>query len=317
MVVELRHLRYFVAVAEELNFTRAAERLHMAQPPLSLAIRQLEQELGTALFIRSSRDVKLTPAGRTLLDGARHSLSEVERTLAAARRAAAGELGSLRVGFSWSTRFETLPAVGQAFRARYPDVELLTEEIWNARMPGALRSGAIDVGISLCPEMDAGLSYEPIRHEHAVVLLPADHRLAGEATVALDALAEEEFVLFPRELAPRLHDVFVGLCRTAGFEPMLSSASFHSGWELGFLADVSLVALAPESVAPFLPEKIVALPLAGAAGRLETCMVWHATDAPPAAMTLLDIARAQFGDGALSPRPSPAPATLTDDAVRQ
>src|ERR1700758_4112561 len=110
---ELRHLRYFVAVAEELNFSRAARRLRMAQPPLSAAIRQLEAELGTNLFIRSSREVTLTDAGRVLLDGARRTLAEAERTVVAARRAGAGEIGSLRVGFSWSVRFETLPMLGR------------------------------------------------------------------------------------------------------------------------------------------------------------------------------------------------------------
>src|ERR671937_551105 len=115
-MVELRHLRYFVAVAEELNFSRAAERLHMAQPPLSVAIRQLEQEVGADLLIRSSREVKLTDAGRTFLAGARRTLAELDHSLAEARRAAAGELGGLRVAFSWSARFETLPALGQAFR---------------------------------------------------------------------------------------------------------------------------------------------------------------------------------------------------------
>src|SRR6516225_9771257 len=105
-MLELRHLRYFVAVAEELNFSRAADRLHMAQPPLSAAIRQLEQELGTELLVRTTREVKLTEAGRALLHGARRTLSELDRTIAATRRAAAGELGSLRVAFSWSARFE-------------------------------------------------------------------------------------------------------------------------------------------------------------------------------------------------------------------
>jgi hypothetical protein len=108
-VPELRHLRYFVAVAEELNFSRAARRLRMAQPPLSVAIRQLEQELGAELFLRSSREVTLTEAGRTLLDGARRTLAEAERAMAEARRASAGEVGSLRLAFSWSARFETLP----------------------------------------------------------------------------------------------------------------------------------------------------------------------------------------------------------------
>src|SRR4029453_16109390 len=130
---ELRHLRYFVAVAEERNFSRAARRLRMTQPPLSHAIRQLEPELGTKLFRRSSREVKLTEAGAALLEGAKRTLAEAEGAVAAARRAGAGELGSLRIGFSWSARFETLPKLGQAFRSQRPDVELLTEEIWNSR----------------------------------------------------------------------------------------------------------------------------------------------------------------------------------------
>jgi hypothetical protein len=160
VVVELRHLRYFVAVAEELNFSRAAERLHMAQPPLSVAIRQLEQELGGELFVRTTHEVILTEAGRAVLEGARRTLTEVDHTIAAAKRAAAGELGALRVAFSWSAHFETLPAIGQAIRALHSDVELLTEEIWNARMPQALRSGAVDIAVALCPEIAGDLSYE-------------------------------------------------------------------------------------------------------------------------------------------------------------
>src|SRR6266487_783899 len=113
-MVELRHLRYFVAVAEELNFSRAAERLHMAQPPLSVAIRQLEQEVGTALLTRTTGDVRLTDAGKAFLEGARAAtLAEADRTVAEARRASAGELGRLRIAFSWGARFVTLPALGQ------------------------------------------------------------------------------------------------------------------------------------------------------------------------------------------------------------
>jgi DNA-binding transcriptional LysR family regulator len=125
---ELRHLRYFVAVAEELNFSRAADRLHMAQPPLSVAIRQLEQELGTNLFVRTSRDVTLTEGGAALLDGARRTLAEAEGAVMAARRAAAGEVGSQRIGYNWSARFDTLPVLGRALKRTRPDVELLAEE---------------------------------------------------------------------------------------------------------------------------------------------------------------------------------------------
>jgi DNA-binding transcriptional LysR family regulator len=152
-VAELRHLRYFVAVAEELNFRRAAERLHMAQPPLSVAIRQIERELGTELLLRTTREVQLTEAGREFLEGVRRTLAELERATTDAKRAGAGELGQLRVAYSWSVRFETLPAIGRAFRAAHPDVALITEAMWNARMPPALRSSTIDVAISLCPEV--------------------------------------------------------------------------------------------------------------------------------------------------------------------
>src|SRR5437899_1289425 len=150
-MLELRHLRYFAAVADELNFSRAAERLHMAQPPLSAAIRQLERELGVELFSRTSREVKLTDAGRAFLDGARRTLAEADRAVQDAKRTGAGELGRLRLGFSWSMRFETLPAIGRALRRDHPDVQLLAQEMWNAHMGPAFANGSIDVALSLSP----------------------------------------------------------------------------------------------------------------------------------------------------------------------
>jgi DNA-binding transcriptional LysR family regulator len=293
-VPELRHLRYFVAVAEELNFSRAARRLRMAQPPLSVAIRQLEQELGAQLFVRSSREVTLTEAGRALLDGARRTLAEAELAMSEARRAAAGELGSLRVGFSWSARFETLPALGQALRAEQPDLTLLTEEMWNASMPSALRSGSLDVAVSLCPEIAGELSYEPLRREAVVALLSAHHALAGERPIPLRALADEGFVLFPRELAPRLYDTLVGLCRHAGFEPNVRSESFHSGWELGLLAELPVVAIVPESVGRNLPDGVAAVALSEPPDRLETDLVWRADDSSATVAAFLEVARSVF-----------------------
>jgi DNA-binding transcriptional LysR family regulator len=293
-VPELRHLRYFVAVAEELNFSRAARRLRMAQPPLSVAIRQLEQELGAELFQRSSREVTLTEAGRSLLDGARRTLAEAERAMTDAQRAAAGEVGTLRLAFSWSARFETLPALGKAFRAERPDVAVLTEQMWNARMPAALRRGSIDVAVSLCPEIAGELSYEPIRREGVVALLDSQHPLAGEDALPLEALEEETFVFFPRELAPRLHDTLFGFCRRVGFEPKLRSESFHSGWDLRVLADLSVVAIGPAAVGRDLPEGVSAVPLSNPVDRLETDLVWRADDSSPTVAAFLDVARGVF-----------------------
>jgi DNA-binding transcriptional LysR family regulator len=290
-MVELRHLRYFIAVAEELNFSRAAERLHMAQPPLSAAIRQLERDLGVDLFVRTTREVKLTDAGRAFLQGARRTLADADRASEDAKRAAAGELGHLRLAYSWSTRFETLPALGRAFRASHPDVELLAQEMWNARMPPAFGSGSIDLALSLCPEIAAELELAPIRNERLVALLPEAHPLAREEAIPLSALAEEEFVVFPREIAPRLHDAFMAFYRRAGFEPRVRHESFHTGWDLGVLAEIPAAALAPQSVAGGLPEGIVAVALSEPTDSLETCLVWRGDDSSPAVASFVKVAR--------------------------
>jgi DNA-binding transcriptional LysR family regulator len=294
-MVELRHLRYFIAVAEELNFSRAAERLHMAQPPLSAAIQQLERDLGVDLFTRTTREVTLTDAGRAFLEGARRTLAEADRAAEDAKRAGAGELGSLRLAYSWSTRFETLPALGRVFRAGHPGVELLAQEMWNARMAPALRSGSIDLALSLCPEIAAELELAPIRKERLVVLLPETHPLAGEEAIPLSSLADDEFVLFPRDIAPRLHDVFVAIYRRAGFEPRLRTESFHTGWDLGVLADIPAAAMAPQTVAGELPEGITAVALTEPTDSLETCLVWRTDERSPAVAAFVEVARAAFG----------------------
>jgi DNA-binding transcriptional LysR family regulator len=293
-MVELRHLRYFVAVAEELNFSRAAQRMHMAQPPLSAAIRQLERDLGVDLFVRTTREVKLTEAGRAFLDGARRTLADAERAAEDAKRAAAGELGQLRIAYSWSHRFETLPALGRAFRASHPDVELLAQEMWNARMPAAFASGSIDIALSLCPEIAAELELAPIRTERLVALLPETHRLASEAAIPLSALAGEEFIVFPREIAPRLHDAFMAIYRRAGFEPNVRNESFHTGWDLGVLAEIPAVAIAPRTVTPGLPDRIVAVAISEPTDSLETCLVWRADDSSPTIAAFVAAAQSAF-----------------------
>jgi DNA-binding transcriptional LysR family regulator len=293
-VPELRHLRYFVVVAEELNFSRAATRLHMAQPPLSVAIRQLEDELGTELFQRTTREVRLTEAGEVLLDGARRTLADADRAVAAAKRAGAGDLGQLRVAYSWSARFETLPAMGQALRAHHPDVELLAQEMWNAAMIPALRSGTVDVAIALCPELVPDLADEVIRTEPVVAVLAATHPLASEKAIPLSSFAQETFVFFTRELAPRLHDVLIGLCRRAGFEPKVGSGSFHTGWDLGTLSQADVVAVAPRSVTSGLTEGVAAVPLSEPTDLLDTRLLWRDDDPSPAVQVLRSVALSAF-----------------------
>ena len=284
---ELRPLRYFPAVAEELNFSRAARRLHMAQPPLSVAIRNLEDELGLTLLERSTREVRLTEAGGVFLEGAKRAVAEAD-AVAAAKRAASGEAGSLRVAYNWSARFETLPAIGQAFRAERPDVELLTEEMRPNQMLTALRGGAIDLAVALFPDVVADLSYRTIRRESVVAVLSERHPRAREDAIDLAALADE-FLLFPRDIAPRLHDFYAGLCRRAGFEPKQGRDSPRTRWTLGTW-DAATTALLPASVALDLPDGVVAVTITSPADQLETQLVWRTEDRNAALLAFVDVA---------------------------
>ena len=185
--IELRQLRYFVAGAEEGHVGRAAKRLHMAQPPLSRQIHQLESELGVQLFRRDRRGVELTDAGSALLPLARSTLAEVERAVSIVQRVSSGQPTPLRIGYGWSAGFEVLPMLGQVLRERYPDVGFLAQEMWNAQLGNALLAGEIDVAVTRNPDLLPSLGYETIRDETLVAIVPRDHALAGE-----------RLLLFPR-----------------------------------------------------------------------------------------------------------------------
>jgi DNA-binding transcriptional LysR family regulator len=291
-MVEHRHLRYFIAVAEELNFTRAADRLHMAQPPLSAAIRQLERNLGAQLLSRTTRPVALTDAGKAFLLGARRVLESLDLALDAARRAAVGQLGTLRVAFGAAARFETLPAIGRAFRRSHPEVTVVTEEMWNAQMGPALRTGLVDVAVALCPELSADLACEVVRRERLVALVPRTHPLAACGVgIALGALAADPFVLPPRGAAPRLHDTLIELCRRSGFQPAARAGGWQSAWELDALPELGLVSLGPESLSRGAPSNVVALPLVDTDERLETAIVTRAGETSPLVEAFAEAAR--------------------------
>ena len=297
--MELRHLRYFVAVAEELNFSRAAHRLHMAQPPLSVAIRQLEQEVGTPLFSRTSREVKLTEAGEAMLDGARRTLAEADAAVAATQRVAAGELGILRLGYNWSAGFETLPTLGQAFKRERHDVELVAEEMRPNRITSSLRSGAIDAALALYPEVVGEFSYRSVRREPVVVVVSSRHPLAREESIPLNALREDS-LLFPREVAPRLHDFYADLCRKAGFEPKESDDSARSRWLLGTW-DAETAALFPQSVSSSLPDDAVAVPISAPADNVETQLVWRSDNSSAALSAFAEFATRVFAGAGSGP----------------
>lgn len=247
--IETRLLRQFVAVAEELNFHRAAERLHMAQPPLSQAIRRLEEALGLVLFERSNRSVALTPAGIAFLATARRVLAQLDDGIREAQRVAAGQAGRLAVTFV-GTAHDLLPAALRRFRRDFPDVELSLREATTAEQVAALTAGEADIGLMRQPGiMVAQLGHECLLREPILAALPDDHPLAERETVPLAALAREDFIGTPRQLGIGFHDQIIGLCRLAGFSPRIVQEARQMQTIASLVASGLGVALIPASLA--------------------------------------------------------------------
>lgn len=225
--MELRHLRYFIAVAEEGHVTRAAERLGMQQPPLSQQICGLEQELGVQLFRRKPRGVELTDAGRALLSDARAILAHIEHAFASTRRTARGEQGRIAIGFTSSAPFHPfVPRVIRAFREAFPLVSLTLEESGTTEMIGDLREERVDAAFIRTPVSDpAGLVVDRLLEEAMVVALPSQHRLAQSGRsgtgVNLQRLSGETFIVYRRHTGPGLYDAIIAACHAAGFSPLV------------------------------------------------------------------------------------------------
>jgi DNA-binding transcriptional LysR family regulator len=219
-MIELRQFRQFIAVAEELSFRRAADRLHMAQPPLTVTIKQIEEELGTLLIERTNRIARLTPAGRVFLEECKRTVVQAERAIVAARRAGAGLNGALRVTFVASAAREILPAILRAFRAQYPDVELMLTEAMTAQQVTKIQTDDADVGFVIPPLRDAdGLSVEVLAKNQMVAALPENHPLAQLQSITLSDLASEDWIIFPARQGPGLHERVLTACAQAGFVP--------------------------------------------------------------------------------------------------
>jgi len=216
--MDLRRLRYFVAVAEELHFGRAAERVGIAQPPLTQQMQKLEQELGCRLLVRGRRTV-LTEAGSTLLAEARRLLDQAEQAAESTRRAARGEQGRLVVGAPPSVMLSALPAVIRKYRQRYPGVQFRLRELSTSAIESALRSGEIDVGFLRETRPEPPLASQVVFEEPVVAVLPAAHPLAARASLALSSLRSEPFLFFPRRLGPTFYDKLISFCSAAGFVP--------------------------------------------------------------------------------------------------
>jgi DNA-binding transcriptional LysR family regulator len=291
--MELRHLRYFVAVAEELNFTRAAERLGISQPPLSLQIRQLEKELGTPLFYRRTRSVELTDAGKVLLEEARIILSQVETAKSGVRRRARGETGRLVVGSAGATYFHPLiPAIIREYGMRYPDIVIAPHASNTSLLVARLRTGQVDIALIRPPIDDAkGLTIEPLVDEDTVAILPNGHRLSGLTSVPLAALAKEIFVLYPRALNPGNYDSIIAACRRAGFNPTLGQEAPQIVSVIPLVAAGLGVSVVPRSTARILSDEVCYLPIEGDVPRAEICLGYCRLGSSRAVQNFVAVAR--------------------------
>ena len=299
--MELRHLRYFVAVAEELHFGHAAARLHISQPPLSHQIRELERELGVALFQRTRHSVYLTEVGRLFLEEARQVLGDAQHAIEIAKKAARGEIGRLSVGYGPTPENGLLNAVLSLFFARHPDVQLDLQSLYTQEQIEGLAHRRIDVGFPLLPISNRDLAVERIGVEPVRVVLPARHPLANQRRIALSDLGAENFVLVAREVGPGFYDLLQRACSSAGFAPTITHAARHVMTVLGFVAAGLGVTLLPDAVAGSCPPGVVFRPLIRAPV-VELGLAYRPDDVSLPLLAFLDVVR----EVARQKRPQPA-----------
>ena len=218
--MELRHIRYFVAVAEECHFGRAAERLHIAQPPLSQQIKQLESDLGVVLLTRSTRKVELTPAGQRYLERARAILAAVDAAGEEASRVAAGELGRLAIGFTGSATYDLLPSLARVLRSDFPGIELdLRGEMLTPDQVDALVDHSLDLGFLRPPVRHADIEVRVLRREPLIAVVPEAHPLASVSSVKLVDLRDETFITYPSHHRSVVYEAVLDACERVGFIP--------------------------------------------------------------------------------------------------
>jgi DNA-binding transcriptional LysR family regulator len=291
--MELRHLRYFIAVAEELHFTRAAERLGIKQPPLSFQIRQLEQEIGTPLLHRETRGVKLTETGALLLEEARRILDQVERTRARVQSCARGETGHIHLGFAGATYVHRLvPGIIRAYRERYPGVILSPEQSNTARLLAALQSGEVDVAFVRPPIIGGeGLKLDPLIDEPMMIVLPEWHPRARDRSMPLAALASDTLILFPRAIGPGLHDAIIASCQRAGFSPKLGQEASQTVSIIHMVAAGFGVSIVPRSLDQIRAEAAVYLGIEGEAPRATISLAYRRDDRSTVVRNFVRLAR--------------------------
>jgi DNA-binding transcriptional LysR family regulator len=295
MKMELRHLRYFIAVAEHMNFTRAARHLNIAQPPLTQQIKALEADLGVTLFDRSSYRIALTSAGKVFAADVRRILADVRAAELKARSAASGATGQVRVGFTESASFNSLvTAIFSKFRVAHPDVEMFLEEHPSTALAIALCEDRIDVAFLRPPlRLDDGLMLTPLEKEPMVAAIPRNNPLAKrKKSIALRELQDQNFILYPRAVRPGLADAVIAACKQAGFVPTVSQYAPQLSSTINLVAASLGVSIVPRSMQGLQPYAVAYLELRGEPIQAQLGIAHRAKEESPAVLSFVSMARA-------------------------
>ena len=289
--MELRQLQYFLAVAEELNFSRAAARLGIAQPPLSRQIHQLEQELGIELFRRTKRRVELTEAGRVFLKEARQILSQVEQGVQVAQRASRGEIGRLVVGFEGSSTYDVIPVSLKVYRERFPEVDLVVYAMTTEEQIQALLENRISIGFVVSPLNDKRLAIEIILREALILAIPESHPLVARNQVRVRELEGESFIMFQRNRGCGLYDQVISLCQRAGFSPKVIQEADEMQVILGFVAAGLGITLLSASVQQFQRPGVVYRTLQPSTPNIALALAWRRDDPSAVLQAFIEVVR--------------------------
>jgi DNA-binding transcriptional LysR family regulator len=272
-----------------LHFGRAAEKLHIAQPPLSKQIQQLEIELGFELFARTKRSVALTPAGEVFLVEVERIFKNLDRAIDIGRKTSRGELGQISIGFVGSATYNILPVMLQKFRDRYPHVQIELHELTTDRQLIWLREGKIDLGLIRPPIIDSDVTVKVVFEEPLIVALPVNHQLANVESIDLSLLATEPFILFPRQLAPGLYDPIITICRAAGFSPMVVQECIQIQTIISLVSANMGVSIVPKSTQDIQRQGVVYKPILDDTPVASIALIWRTNDDSPTVARLLEI----------------------------
>jgi len=294
--MEMRHLRYFVSLAECLHFGRAAVQLRIAQPSLSEQIRQLETELQTTLLQRTSRRVQLTKAGRLFLEQAREILARVDQAAVSARGAAPGNVEQLRVGIAYWMDVTGLIATVRRFDRQQPGVHLDTRTMSVSLQVAALQDERLDVGFVRPPVAERSLTSELLVTESFMVAVSSRHRLAAAGRISLSSLANEPFILYPRDSVPQFYDLTLRSCRAAGFTPRVRYEVDHPDLVLRLVTAGMGISLVPASAHKVRRPGVAYRPVLPSSPILETALAWRRDDGSPIVKAFVDVAKQVFGE---------------------